>query len=104
MRILPAVCLAAALPLLAQHEKEGEKNKAIGDLQAIEAGRKLFANGCAACHGPMDEGAAGPTFASMSSGIRWMMKRSIRRLPRGSRAECRPPTCLRIRPGKWSRS
>src|SRR5437870_13812314 len=60
MRILPAVCLAAALPLLAQHEKEGEKNKAIGDLQAIEAGRKLFANGCAACHAPGGRGGRGP--------------------------------------------
>ena len=52
MRILTALCLAAALPLLAQHEKDGEKPKHpfIGDLKAIEAGRTLFANGCAACH------------------------------------------------------
>ena len=29
-------------------EKEVDKSKFIGDLQAIEAGRTLFANGCAA--------------------------------------------------------
>ena len=60
MRILPAVCLAAALPLLAQHEKEDVKSKFIGDLKAIEAGRTLFANGCAACHGADGRGGRGP--------------------------------------------
>jgi len=62
MRIFSALCLCAALPLLAQHEKDGEKPKHpfIGDLKAIEAGRTLFANGCAACHGPDGRGGRGP--------------------------------------------
>ena len=52
----------AALPLAAQHEKDGEKsrNPAIGDPKAIEAGRALFANGCAACHGSEGQGGRGP--------------------------------------------
>ena len=54
--------LVAALPLLAQHEKDGKesKHKFIGDPVAIEAGRKLFANGCGACHGPDGKGGRGP--------------------------------------------
>jgi putative heme-binding domain-containing protein len=60
MRTLTVFCLAAALPLFAQHEKEVDKSKFIGDLKAIEAGRVLFANGCAACHGPDGRGGRGP--------------------------------------------
>jgi putative heme-binding domain-containing protein len=60
MRILLGLTVAAGLPLLAQHQKEGEKSKFIGDLQAIEAGRVLFANGCAACHGTDAKGGRGP--------------------------------------------
>lgn len=62
MRTLPVVYLAAVLTLFAQHEKDGEKSKnpAIGDLKAIEAGRILFASGCAACHGPDGRGGRGP--------------------------------------------
>lgn len=62
MRFTALLCLAAALPLAAQHEKEGEKsrNPAIGDPKAIEAGQKLFANGCGACHGPDGQGGRGP--------------------------------------------
>jgi len=60
MRIFLVFCLAAGLPLLAQHEKEVDKSKFIGNVQAIEAGRTLFANGCAACHGPDGRGGRGP--------------------------------------------
>src|SRR6266851_1365104 len=61
MRILLAFCLAT-LPLLAQDEKyaDNAKSKFIGDLNAIEAGRVLFANGCAACHGADALGGRGP--------------------------------------------
>jgi putative heme-binding domain-containing protein len=61
MRIhLLAFCLAATLPLPAQHEKEIDKSKFIGNIEAIEAGRVLFANGCAACHGANALGGRGP--------------------------------------------
>ncbi|MEZ5357100.1 MAG: c-type cytochrome [Bryobacteraceae bacterium] len=63
MRTRPAlICLAMALPALAQHEKEGakDKNKFIGNTAAIEAGQKLFASGCAACHGMDGKGGRGP--------------------------------------------
>ncbi len=62
MRAIAALCLAAALPVAAQHEKESEKKKHpfIGDPKAIEAGRKLFASGCGACHGPEGQGGRGP--------------------------------------------
>jgi cytochrome c oxidase cbb3-type subunit III len=62
MRIFVLFCLAAALPVSAQHEKEGEKPKHpfIGDVKAIEAGRVLFTNGCTACHGPDGRGGRGP--------------------------------------------
>ena len=54
--------LFAALPVLAQHEKDGKdtKHKFIGDPVAIEAGRKIFTNGCGACHGPDGKGGRGP--------------------------------------------
>src|SRR5689334_13003713 len=59
LALLPLVLL---LPLAAQHEKEGEKKKHpfIGDPGAIGAGQKLFATGCAACHGSEGEGGRGP--------------------------------------------
>src|SRR5215212_8687746 len=60
MRIHLALYLAAALPLAAQHENQTDKTKFIGDLKAIEAGRALFANGCAACHGADGRGGRGP--------------------------------------------
>src|SRR5256885_1904471 len=60
MRTLTAFCLAATLPLFGQHEKEVDKTKFIGDLKAIEAGRTLFATGCAACHGADGRGGRGP--------------------------------------------
>ena len=62
MRAIAVLCLAAALPLSGQHEKEGEKpkNPAFGDPKAIEAGRKIFANGCGACHGAEGQGGRGP--------------------------------------------
>jgi putative heme-binding domain-containing protein len=59
MRIIGAFCLAA-LPLLAQHEIDNKKKQFIGDAKAIEAGRTLFANGCAACHGGEGQGGRGP--------------------------------------------
>jgi putative heme-binding domain-containing protein len=64
IRFVPAIPLvfALALPLAGQHEKEGEisSNPAIGNPVAIEAGRKLFATGCAACHGADGQGGRGP--------------------------------------------
>ena len=52
------------LPLLAQQpedEKSGKKkHPAIGNPQAIEAGRKQYQSGCAACHGPGGQGGRGP--------------------------------------------
>ena len=62
MRVIATVCLAVALPLAAQLEKEGDKPKHpfIGDPQAIAAGQKLFAAGCAACHGAEGQGGRGP--------------------------------------------
>ncbi len=65
MRTLASIGLAAILatcPLAAQHEKDGDKSKnpAIGDPKAIDAGQKLFANGCAACHGSEGQGGRGP--------------------------------------------
>lgn len=53
----------AVLPLAAQHDasKEGKaKNPAMGNPQAIAAGRKLFVNSCAGCHGVNAEGGRGP--------------------------------------------
>jgi len=54
--------LAGVLSLVAQHENEKEKTKHpfIGDPVAIEAGRTLFAGGCAACHGAEGQGGRGP--------------------------------------------
>jgi cytochrome c oxidase cbb3-type subunit 3 len=62
LAVLFLAALAAVLPLAAQHEKDGEKKKHpfIGDPKAIEAGRKLFVAGCAACHGAEGEGGRGP--------------------------------------------
>lgn len=59
---LLAAAFALAIPMAAQHEKEGEKarNPAIGDAKAIEAGAKLFAGGCAVCHGSEGQGGRGP--------------------------------------------
>ena len=59
---MAVLCLAAALPLAAQQEKEGEKKKHpfIGDPKAIDAGKKLFAGGCGACHGAEGQGGRGP--------------------------------------------
>lgn len=55
-----AVCAPA---LFAQHEKDGEASKHpfIGDPKAIDAGQKLFATGCAACHGADGGGGRGPS-------------------------------------------
>ena len=59
-RLLIAATLL--VPLFGQHEKDGEesKNPAIGDPKAIEAGAKIFAGGCGACHGPDGQGGRGP--------------------------------------------
>src|SRR5262249_58250984 len=61
MRLL--VLLSLVLPLAAQQEgeqTEKKPNPAIGNPQAIEAGRKLFANSCAYCHGGDGRGGRGP--------------------------------------------
>ena len=55
--------LLLALPLAAQQDDNSEQKKsnpAIGDPQAIAAGKALFATSCAACHGPGGEGGRGP--------------------------------------------
>jgi cytochrome c oxidase cbb3-type subunit III len=54
--------LTVLLPLSAQHEKKDDKpwRRFIGDRAAIEAGRLLFAGGCAACHGAEGQGGRGP--------------------------------------------
>ena len=48
--------------ILAQHDiKPAQaKHPFIGDPKAIEAGRKIFISGCAACHGPDGKGGRGP--------------------------------------------
>jgi putative heme-binding domain-containing protein len=57
-----SLLLFAPLLLWGQHEKTGEESKHpfIGDPKAIEAGRKIFSTGCAACHGPEGQGGRGP--------------------------------------------
>src|SRR5262245_37264116 len=57
-----ALLVAVLLPLAAQHEQQEDKVKQrfIGNPAAIEAGRQLFATGCAACHGAEGEGGRGP--------------------------------------------
>jgi putative heme-binding domain-containing protein len=54
------VLLSFLLPLAAQEETAKKPNPAIGNPQAIEAGRKLFANSCALCHGADGRGGRGP--------------------------------------------
>jgi putative heme-binding domain-containing protein len=58
------LALLAVVPLAAQHEEDAKekrkRNPAIGNPQAIEAGKKMFAASCAACHGPRGEGGRGP--------------------------------------------
>lgn len=63
MRRWFAILVFACPVLLAQHEKTGEKSRHpfIGDPQAIEAGRKTFTAGCAACHGAEGQGGRGPS-------------------------------------------
>ncbi|HUQ92290.1 MAG TPA: c-type cytochrome [Bryobacteraceae bacterium] len=56
--------LLALLPLFAQHDAsdEGKKKKhpSIGNPKAIAAGRALFLNSCAGCHGVTGQGGRGP--------------------------------------------
>src|SRR3954469_23733355 len=62
MHRLAFISMAVLLPLMAQHEGKEEKPKHpfLGDPSAIAAGRKLFAGGCAACHGAEGQGGRGP--------------------------------------------
>jgi putative heme-binding domain-containing protein len=61
MHRLLFLTVAAVLPLAAQHEKEGKPaHPSLGNPQWIEAGRKLFSGGCAACHGAEGQGGRGP--------------------------------------------
>lgn len=53
-----ALLIASALALAAQSDKK--KNPAIGNPEAIEAGRKIFSTGCAGCHGQNGQGGRGP--------------------------------------------
>lgn len=58
--------LSLSALLAAQHAQEEKKKKAhpaIGDVAAISAGAKLFASGCAACHGSEGSGGRGPRLA-----------------------------------------
>lgn len=65
MRV-PSIALitfALAVTVQAQHDagKEGKpKNPAMGNPEAIAAGKKLFASSCASCHGPTGQGGRGP--------------------------------------------
>lgn len=63
------VTLVAAATMAAQHEQEGDKKKHpfIGDAARAEAGRKLFANGCGACHGAEGQGGRGPNLLERTS-------------------------------------
>lgn len=52
-----------AIPLVAQHAAEDDKTKknpAIGNPQAIAAGKKLYLTSCAGCHGTNGGGGRGP--------------------------------------------
>jgi putative heme-binding domain-containing protein len=62
MRATAFLWIALAMPLSAQHEKEGAKGKHpfLGDAAAIAAGQKLFGSGCGACHGADGKGGRGP--------------------------------------------
>ena len=62
MHRIAVLSLIGVLPAVAQHGNDGEKVKHpfIGDPVAIEAGRALFAGGCAACHGAEGQGGRGP--------------------------------------------
>src|SRR5436305_3494864 len=62
MHRLAFLTMATVLPLAAQHEKKEDKppHPFLGDPQRIEAGRKLFTGGCAACHGSEGQGGRGP--------------------------------------------
>ncbi|MBL8178318.1 MAG: c-type cytochrome [Bryobacterales bacterium] len=62
-RMIAVFLFLAAVPLAAQHDagKEGKgRHPAMGNPRAIEAGRKLFVNSCAGCHGVSAEGGRGP--------------------------------------------
>jgi putative heme-binding domain-containing protein len=58
--------LATAVMVAAQHA-QGDTDKkahpAIGNLEAIAAGKKTFSTGCAGCHGPEGQGGRGPRLA-----------------------------------------
>jgi cytochrome c oxidase cbb3-type subunit 3 len=60
MRLVAVLFLST--PLFAQHGRylSESGNPAIGNPAAIEAGAKLFATSCAACHGPDGSGGRGP--------------------------------------------
>ena len=58
MRLL--VLLLIVLAAQEGEEKDKKKNPAIGNPAAIEAGKKLFATSCSACHGPDGRGGRGP--------------------------------------------
>lgn len=62
MRRTAALFLAALSPLVAQHEpkEENPRHHFVSDPKNIEAGRKLFTSGCAACHGAEGQGGRGP--------------------------------------------
>ena len=64
MRRFVVLGLLGLTPLFAQHGKLDDAAKSkrpeISDLAAVEAGRKQFANACAACHGAEGQGGRGP--------------------------------------------
>jgi putative heme-binding domain-containing protein len=60
MRLAAGASLAAGALVAADVHKPKTPHPAIGDPEAIEAGRKLFSAGCAGCHGLTGEGGRGP--------------------------------------------
>jgi cytochrome c oxidase cbb3-type subunit 3 len=62
MRRTAVLFLLAILPLVAQHgeKKDNPRQGFIRDPKNVEAGRRLFTGGCAACHGAEGQGGRGP--------------------------------------------
>ena len=49
-----------ALPLLAQHQPDTQKNPFAGDPRAVRAGREIYAQSCESCHGSEGNGGRAP--------------------------------------------
>lgn len=96
MRVYP-ILLLAGLPLAAQHvgsPDEVKSHPAIGDPQAIAAGKNLFATSCAACHGPGGEGGRGPNLHERGSWHPLQEKDLFLTIKNGVAGADMPPTRL----------